>query len=116
MFANVNVLAGAPVRVVTLPRTAITYSLYGDSVFVVKPVASDSGGAKAAPAKEDAAMMVERRPVRTGDIREDRVAILEGVGPDEIIVAEGQLKLQAGARVRIDSAARLEPPSVRPKE
>ena len=37
MFANVNVIAGAPARVVTLPRTAITYSLYGDSVFVVKP-------------------------------------------------------------------------------
>jgi membrane fusion protein, multidrug efflux system len=116
MFANVNVLAGAPLKVVTLPRTAITYSLYGDSVFVVKPVPPDSGGAQAAPAKEDAVKMVERRSVRVGDVRENRVAIIEGVAADEVVVAEGQLKLQAGARVRIDSAAQLTPPAVRPKE
>ena len=37
MFANVTVLVGAPRDVVTVPRTAVTYSLYGDSVYVVKP-------------------------------------------------------------------------------
>ncbi|MET0569151.1 MAG: efflux RND transporter periplasmic adaptor subunit, partial [Hyphomicrobiaceae bacterium] len=36
MFANVIVLAGQPADVVTIPRTAITYSLYGDNVYVVK--------------------------------------------------------------------------------
>ena len=34
MFANVAVLAGAPAKVITVPRTAVTYSLYGDSVYV----------------------------------------------------------------------------------
>jgi membrane fusion protein, multidrug efflux system len=116
MFANVNVIAGAPQEAVTLPRTAVTYSLYGDSVFVVKPFAPDKGGAQAAPANENAVLKVERRVVRTGDTREDRVAIVEGVEPGETIVTEGQLKLQSGARVRIDPAARLEPPAVRPKE
>ena len=37
MFANVTVLAGEPRDVITVPRTAVTYSLYGDSVYVVKP-------------------------------------------------------------------------------
>ena len=97
----------------TLPRTAVTYSLYGDGVFVVKPFAPDTGGAQA---NEDAVLKVERRVVRAGDTREDRVAIVEGVEPGETIVTEGQLKLQSGARVRIDPAARLEPPAVRPKE
>ena len=36
MFANVVVLAGEPRDVVTVPRTAVTYSLYGDSVYAVK--------------------------------------------------------------------------------
>jgi membrane fusion protein (multidrug efflux system) len=116
MFANVNVIAGTPVNVVTLPRTAIAYSLYGDSVFVVKPVPPDTGGAQAAPANGDAALKIERRAVRTGEIREDSVAIIDGVEPGETIVAEGQLKLQSGARVRIDPAARLDAPAVRPKE
>ena len=116
MFANVNVIAGAPQKLVTLPRTAVAYSLYGDGVFVVKPSAPDTGGAEAAPANEVAVLTVERRVVRTGDARENRVAIVEGVEPGEIIVSEGQVKLQSGARVRIDPAARLEPPATRPKE
>ena len=32
MFANVAVLAGEPKELVTVPRTAVTYGLYGDSV------------------------------------------------------------------------------------
>ncbi|MGO9757133.1 MAG: efflux RND transporter periplasmic adaptor subunit [Roseiarcus sp.] len=36
MFANIEVTTGAPADVLTLPRTAIVYSLYGDNVFVVK--------------------------------------------------------------------------------
>ena len=35
MFANVAVLAGEAQPVVTVPRTAVSYSLYGDSVYVV---------------------------------------------------------------------------------
>ncbi|MGH6842849.1 MAG: efflux RND transporter periplasmic adaptor subunit, partial [Methylocella sp.] len=116
MFANVNVIAGAPQKLVTLPRTAVAYSLYGDSVFAVKPAAPDTGEAEAAPAGEGAVLTVERRVVRPGDVRDNRVAIVEGVAPGETIVSEGQLKLQSGALVRIDPAARLEPPATRPKE
>jgi membrane fusion protein (multidrug efflux system) len=36
MFANVAVLAGSAKEFVTVPRTAVTYGLYGDSVWVVK--------------------------------------------------------------------------------
>lgn len=116
MFAKVNVIAGAPQKVVTLPRTAITYSLYGESVFVVQPVSPGTGGAQAAAIKEDAALAAVRRAVQTGDIRDDRVAIIDGVAPNETVVAEGQLKLQSGSRVRIDKDAHLEAPVKRPKE
>jgi membrane fusion protein (multidrug efflux system) len=116
MFANVNVVAGVPAEVVTLPRTAVSYSLYGDSVFVVKPVTPEGGGAQAAPIANDLPLKVERRSVRLGETRENRVAVVEGVAPGETVVMEGQLKLESGARVRIDPAARLDPPAVRPKE
>ncbi len=116
MFANVNVVAGAPAKLVTLPRTAITYSLYGDSVFIVTPAAPEAGAAQAATANGDTPMKVERRFVRVGESREDRVAILEGVRPGESVVIEGQLKLQSGQRVRVDPNAHLEPLAVRPKE
>ena len=54
--------------------------------------------------------------MRPGDTREDRVAILSGVNEGEMVVSEGQLKLQTGARVRIDPNAGLVPPPVLPKE
>jgi membrane fusion protein (multidrug efflux system) len=116
MFANVNVVAGAPKQVVTLPRTAINYSLYGDSVFVVVPDAPEAGAAQAAPANGDAPLKAERRFVRVGEAREDRVGILEGLRPGERVVTEGQLKLQPDARVRVDPDAHLQPQAVRPKE
>jgi membrane fusion protein, multidrug efflux system len=116
MFANVNVIAGQDQKVVTLPRTAVTYSLYGESVFVVLPDSPDSAAAQAAQGSAGRIMKVERRPVRAGAAHEDRVAILEGIDPGALVVSEGQLKLQSGARVRIEPSSRLEPPAVRPKE
>lgn len=115
MFANVNVIAGEPVTTVTLPRTAVNYSLYGDNIYVVVPAPAGSGAAQATPLA-DVPQEIERRFVRLGDIRADRVAVLEGIKAGEMVVTEGQLKLQAGTKVRVDPNARLEPPPVRPKE
>ena len=122
MFANVNVVAGSPLKVLTLPRTAIDYSLYGDSVFVVKPAPPSAtsglspGSAEAAPAQTDPPLIVERRAVRLGEVREDRVAILDGLDEGEMVVAQGQLKLRSGARVQVDPDAQLEHARVRPRE
>lgn len=114
MFANVNVIAGEPKKIVALPRTAVTYSLYGESVFVVKPDSPISGGAHAADGESQ--MKVERRAVRASETRGERVAILEGLQPGEMVVSEGQIKLRSGARVRVVRTSPLERPSARPKE
>lgn len=117
MFANVAVIAGAPKNVVTLPRTAVTYSLYGDAVFAVVPAEQpSSGGAQAAPLVGDIPYKVERRFVKTGEERGDQVSIVSGVKAGEMVVSEGQLKLQSGALVKIDRSAGLKPPAVLPKE
>jgi multidrug efflux pump subunit AcrA (membrane-fusion protein) len=132
MFANVNVIYGEPREVVTLPRTAVTYSLYGDSVYVVveaaktgdKPGASATeapGGAKAeqTPATGKPAepqLVVDRRFVRVGEARGDRVAILGGVKPGEQVVVTGQVKLQPQARVKVDNSVPLTAPAERPLE
>jgi membrane fusion protein, multidrug efflux system len=117
MFANVTVLVGQPADVVTVPRTAVTYSLYGDSVYVAKS-ASGTGDAKSvgAPAAgEPAEMVAERRFVRTGQARDDRVAITFGLGAGELVVTTGQLKLNPGAAIHIDKSQALSPPADRPK-
>ena len=122
MFANVVVTTGTGAETLTLPRTAIVYSLYGDNVFVVKPAptraaAADPGQASAtdAPAAAPGARVVERRFVRVGATRGERVAIESGLAPGELVVTAGQIKLQAGSPVTIEAGGALPPPAETPK-
>ena len=127
MFANAAVLAGEPKHLVTVPRTAVTYRLYGDSVWVVKhaaqvpapaptseaePVGGDRRrcAAHRAQAQGGAAL----RPRRT--TQGDRVAIVEGIKAGDEVVTSGQLKLQPGAAIKVDNAAALKSPADLPKQ
>lgn len=134
MFANVAVLAGGVKDYVTVPRTAVTYGLYGDSVWVVKegtsepaapppmaksePVAS-AVAADAAPTgaiQAEPKLIAERRFVRVGPSEGDRVAILEGVKAGEQVITSGQLKLQPGATIKVDNAGALKAPAELPRQ
>ena len=121
MFANLTVTTGASAEVLTLPRTAIVYSLYGDNVFVVKPAPAHSGDgalpaqAAAAPAPAAGGLIVERRFVKVGATRGERIAIEEGVKAGEEVVTAGQIKLQANSPVTIDPTPALPPPAVTSK-
>ena len=132
MFANAAVLAGEPKDVVTVPRTALTYTLYGDSVWVVKEGRARAG----APADRiERAGRLGRRSGRDGDgaagaqahrraslrarrgrPRAIRIAILEGVSAGDEVVTSGQLKLQPGATIKIDNTEALKPSAVLPKQ
>ena len=135
MFANVAVLAGSAKEFVTLPRTAVTYGLYGDSVWVVKegasePAANPAPTASAEPVASAIAadatptasvpaepkLTAERRFVRVGPTEGDRVAILEGVKDGEQVVTSGQLKLQPGATIKVDNSGALKAPVELPKQ
>jgi membrane fusion protein, multidrug efflux system len=113
MFANVEVISGGPEEVVTLPRTAVTYSLYGDSIYVV--VEAPAGDGKSGADKEKQ-LIVDRRFVRVGETRGDRASILEGVKAGEQVVVSGQIKLRPKAHVRVDNSEPLTPPTKRPLE
>jgi multidrug efflux pump subunit AcrA (membrane-fusion protein) len=58
MYANVLVEAGAPKEVVTVPQTAVIFTLYGDNVFVVVPAK------KPDPNNKDEQLEIERRFVK----------------------------------------------------
>jgi membrane fusion protein (multidrug efflux system) len=115
MFANVVVLVGEPREVVTVPRTAVTYSLYGDSIYVVKIVDEQTEGA-APPAGGQPKLIADRRFIKTGQARDDRVAVVSGIAASEEVVTTGQLKLNPGAPIRVDNAQPLARPEERPKE
>src|SRR5208282_2659797 len=86
MFVNAAVvLPPEPDRVV-LPETAVDYTLYGDSVYVVREEGKDAAGKPV--------LKAFRTPVKTGTRWDDNVTILSGVAPGDRVVAAGQIKLQ----------------------
>lgn len=88
MFAEIRVILPDTKPRLTLPDTAITYNPYGDSVFVV------TGGQEG--------LTVQRRQVKTGEVRQGRVAILEGLAVGDRVVSAGQVKLRNGMPVMVD--------------
>jgi len=114
LFASVRVLRPAQPAVVVVPVTAVDYTLYGDSVFVVRAAAAGAGAGADAGSGTDAGppLFAHRIPVRTGDRFQDRVEVLGGLQPGERVVTSGQVKLADGAPVVISEATALAPPSV----
>jgi membrane fusion protein (multidrug efflux system) len=115
MFANLTVTTGEPAAVLTLPRTAIVYSLYGDDVFVVTPAphAREQGGLSENGGPSG--LIVERRLVRVGPARGERIAIEEGLRAGERVVTAGQIKLQAYSPVTLDETPALPAPAETPR-
>jgi membrane fusion protein (multidrug efflux system) len=105
MYANVTVVVGEPQKVVTVPQTAVTFSLYGDSVFVVVPAK------KSDPKAKDDELSIERRFVKTGGVRGGRIEIVSGVTTGDEVVIAGQNKIDHGSKVKIDNTIALNPGS-----
>ncbi|MET4220646.1 multidrug efflux system membrane fusion protein [Bradyrhizobium sp. LB1.3] len=94
MFVTTTVVLPDKPAVVTVPETAVDYTLYGDSVFVITEKKEEDG---------KTSLSAVRTFVQTGNRVEGRVEIVKGVKPGDKVVAVGQLKLQSGAAVSIST-------------
>ncbi|SDK84087.1 efflux RND transporter periplasmic adaptor subunit [Pseudomonas indica] len=105
MFANLDVLLPEEPSRVRVPETAITYTLYGNSVYVIAEKKDEQGNVQKDD-KGQPVLVVERRFVETGQRRDGWVVTLKGLQAGERVVTDGQLKLDSGAHVAIvDSLA-----------
>lgn len=94
MFAVLEVDLGLDREVVTVPETAMTYALQGNTVYVIEPV-------------EDGQLTAIARVVEVGRVQNGRVAVLTGLQPGDQVVSVGQNKLYRGVRVLIDESVSL---------
>jgi multidrug efflux system membrane fusion protein len=94
MFATTTVVLPDKPPVVTVPETAVDYTLYGDSVFLISEKTGDDG---------KTSLSAVRTFVQTGNRIGGRAEILKGLKPGDRVVAVGQLKLQSGAAVAISA-------------
>jgi membrane fusion protein, multidrug efflux system len=102
MFVDAAVVLPPQPDTIVVPETAVEYTLYGDSVYVIDADGKD--------AKGNPILKAMRTPVKTGARWDDKVAILRGLKPGEQIVAAGQVKLQNGAQVAITGSPPPQPP------
>jgi membrane fusion protein, multidrug efflux system len=94
MFTTTTVVLPDKPPVVTVSETAVDYTLYGDSVFLIQEKKSDDG---------KTSLSAVRTFVQTGTRIEGRAEILKGLKAGDRVVAVGQLKLQSGAAVTISA-------------
>jgi HlyD family secretion protein len=90
MFANVDILAQENKNTILAPREAIVQNNNQPTVFVVK---DDS--------------TVEERTVTTGLFDQNRVEILEGLKPGDVVVVAGQINLLDGSKAEIANDPRI---------
>src|ERR1700736_3981880 len=102
MFVNAAVVLPPQPDMLVLPETAIDYTLYGDSVYVIREDGKD--------AKGNPILKAMRTPIKAGDRMGGKVAILDGLKPGERVVAAGQVKVQNGAQVTISNSPAPQPP------
>jgi multidrug efflux system membrane fusion protein len=94
MFATTTVVLPDKPPVVTVPETAVDYTLYGDSVYLITEKKAEDG---------KTTLTSVRTFVRTGNRIGGRAEILTGLKAGDRVVAVGQLKLQSGAAVTIST-------------
>ncbi len=96
MFADLQVLLPTKTAQVVVPETAITYTLYGNSVLLVTEGTPPEG-----VSSDEPYLVVERRFVTTGERRDGLTVVLEGLEGGEQVITAGQLKLDSGTHVAI---------------
>jgi membrane fusion protein (multidrug efflux system) len=94
MYATLKIQAGAVNRYLTIPRTAITFNSYGETVYVIESAEGADG---------TSSTIVKQIFVTVGSSRGDQVAILKGLKGGDMVVTSGQLKLKNGSHVTIDN-------------
>ncbi|MFK9006289.1 efflux RND transporter periplasmic adaptor subunit [Pseudomonas pergaminensis] len=100
MFTSLDVLLPNPAPQIVVPEGAITYTLYGNSVYAVAEKKAESGEVEK-DADGKPLLIAERRFVETGERRGGLVRVNKGLKAGEQVVSAGQLKLDNGTPIAI---------------
>lgn len=106
MYVEVSVITNDVTAVIPVPVVAVAYSLYGDTIYVVKHE-SDKGN-KTETSSDGKTQFsiynVERRKVNIGQRRNGWVGVTSGLMADEQVVTSNQQQLKEGSNIIINNA------------
>ena len=88
-----------------VPQTAINYTLYGETAFVVTDAKDDAG---------NAFLRAEQRTIKVKRREDDFAVIQSGLKAGDRLVTSGQVRLSNGSRVTIVEDPTLQTPDTIP--
>jgi len=96
MYVTASLVLPPQQGAIVVPATAIQTSAQGDSVVVIRGADARKGG------------KTEVVPVQTGRRIGNEVVIDKGLKPGDVVVSEGQLRVQPGAEVKVSRIVQAE--------
>lgn len=102
MFTAINIPQASEPNTVIVPSTAISYSLYGNSIYIIE---KDKEGKKNLDGSD--VLTVNRVFVTTGQQEGNYTVVKKGIKAGQLVVSTGDLKLQNGTPVAINNSVKL---------
>ncbi|CAM3914447.1 efflux RND transporter periplasmic adaptor subunit [Xenorhabdus thuongxuanensis] len=97
MYASIQVMRQNNQPALVIPETAVTYTAYGDTVFVTQP--TEQGENQASKPATPQGITVKRVSVDVGQRWDGLVEIKKGLSRGQQVVTSGQMKLTDGTAV-----------------
>lgn len=105
MFAKANIVLPTLKQQIIIPETAINYTLYGKTVYVLTEKHTETG---------TSFLQADQKIVTLGKSKSGFVHVLSGLSENEVIATSGQVRLSNGSRVKIVASDALDIPSITP--
>ena len=115
MFVTVNVKLSVLKNVIVIPRNAVAYNLYGESVYVLKPVLDKDGkpvkaswssaasGALKTVKSDKTLYKVDQDNIKVTETRNNLALVNGGLKDGDVIVTSGQNKVRKGITAIINN-------------
>lgn len=102
MFAKANIILPTLEKQVSISETAINYTLYGETVYLISTQSTAEGLAF---------KQVNQKIVTLGKSKDGDIHVLTGLKAGDVIVTSGQVRLSNGSRVKIIESDILDKPT-----
>lgn len=113
MFARVQVQLPKLPNQIAIPQTAVNFTLYGETVYVVEP-GKDPQGQPLLDAEGKPVLVARQVVVKVGEHKEEMAHVLDGLKSGDQVVSAGQVRLSNGSHVKIIADTLLAKPEEPP--
>tara|TARA_R110001583_G_scaffold30866_2_gene106161 strand:+ start:12903 stop:14024 length:1122 start_codon:yes stop_codon:yes gene_type:complete len=102
MFAKANIILPTLADQIVVPETAVNYTLYGETVYVITEQTSEAG---------NTFKQANQKIVQLGKSIDGNIRVLSGLEKGEEVVTSGQVRLSNGAHITITESDILNKPA-----